>query len=115
MQISTRNKSLKAALESDRDCLRHYGADMCKKLKLRFASLKAAVSLADFWPANSGPERCHELKAQQAGIFSMDLKQPYRLLFSPVEESLPEDRTDERTRWSNIKTIELLTVEDTHG
>jgi len=115
VQISTRDKSLKAALESERDCRRHYGADMCKKLQLRFAALKAAVSLADFWPPNSGPERCHELKGREAGVFSMDLKQPNRLLFSPIDEILPDDRSDERARWSNIKSIELLTVEDTHG
>jgi plasmid maintenance system killer protein len=115
VQISTRDKRLKAALESERDCLRHYGADMCKKLKLRFAALKAAVSLADFWPSNSGPERCHELKGDRAGVFSMDLKQPYRLLFSPIQETSAQDRSDERARWSEIKAIELLTVEDTHG
>jgi proteic killer suppression protein len=88
---------------------------MYKKLELRCAALKAAVSLADFWPPNSGPERCHELKGDKAGVFSMDLKQPYRLLFSPIDESLPEDRSDQRARWTNIKAIELLTVEDTHG
>jgi len=115
VQISTRDKGLKAALESDRECLRHFGADMCKKLRLRFAALKAAVSLADFWPPNSGPERCHELKGDKAGVFSIDVKQPYRLLVSPIEESRPEDRSDEQDRWSNITAIELLTVEDTHG
>src|SRR4051812_1071498 len=115
MQIFTRNKALRAASESERACLRHYGADMCKKLRLRLAALNAAVALGDFWPPNSGPERCHELKGDKAGVFSIDVKQPYRLLISPVGEDLPEDRSDERTRWNNIKAVELLTVEDTHG
>ena len=39
------------------------------------------IPLVDFWPPNSGPERCHELKGDLAGVFSIDLKQPYRLLF----------------------------------
>jgi plasmid maintenance system killer protein len=115
VQVSTKDKGLKSALENERDCLRHYGAAMCKKLRLRLAALRAAASLADFWPPNSGPERCHELKGDKVGVFSMDLKQPYRLLFSPIEESLPENRSEELVRWSNIKAIELLTVEDTHG
>jgi plasmid maintenance system killer protein len=113
--ISTKNKRLKAALEGDRDCRRYHGTAMCKKIHLRFAALKAALSLGDFWPPNSGPERCHELKGQQAGVFSMDVKQPYRLLFVPVEEDSTADRSDERARWNGIKAIELLTIEDTHG
>ena len=115
MQITTRDKGLKAALESERECLKHFGAAMCKKLRLRSAALRAAVSLADFWPPNSGPERCHELKGDKAGVFSIDVKQPYRLLFTVIEDNPPEDRSDEQARWSNINSIELLTIEDTHG
>ncbi len=55
-----------AAAQSDRDDpaarQREYGVNMAKKLALRLAALYAADSLADFWPPNSGPERCHELK-----------------------------------------------------
>lgn len=45
----------------------------------------------------------------------MDLKQPHRLLFRPVETKKPLDRSNERERWSAIEAIELLGVEDTHG
>jgi len=31
------------------------------------------------------PERCHELSGADKGTFSMDVKQPYRLLFKPIE------------------------------
>ncbi|MCL7169021.1 hypothetical protein MWK01_26915, partial [Escherichia coli] len=73
----------KAALESEAACQKQYGRDMMKKIMLRLSELRAAVSLADFWPPMSGPERCHELKGELAGTFSIDLKQPYRLLFVP--------------------------------
>lgn len=106
---------MRAALESETACRRHYGAEMCKKLQLRLAALKAADSLADFWPPKSGPERCHELKGAQAGVFSIDVKQPYRLLFRPVQEASPADRSDEQGRWRGIHAVELLTIEDTHG
>jgi proteic killer suppression protein len=115
VEIITKNKSLRAALEGEAACLRHFGADMTKKLQLRLAALRAATSLADFWPANSGPERCHELRADRLGVFSMDLKQPYRLLFKPVENVKPLHISDERERWTAIEAIELLAVEDTHG
>ena len=115
VQLSTKNKGLRAALESEVACRRHFGAAMCKKLQLRLAALKAARSLADFWPPKSGPERCHELKGRAAGVFSMDVKQPYRLLFTSVEDEAPTDRSDERARWEAIQAVELLTIEDTHG
>lgn len=88
---------------------------MAKKLKNRLASLRAAASLADFWPPKSGPERCHELEGNLAGTFSIDVTQPYRLLFVPVEEEMLPDRSDEQKRWASITAIQLLLVEDTHG
>jgi plasmid maintenance system killer protein len=115
MEITSKDKGLRAALESEAACRRRYGADMSKKLILRLAALRAADSLVDFWPPKSGPERCHELRGDKEGIFSIDVKQPYRLLFRPPEAEEPADRSNERERWDTIKSIELLTIEDTHG
>jgi proteic killer suppression protein len=115
MDIYVSDRKLRVALDDEAASKRQYGADMTKKLRLRLAALRAAESLADFWPPNSGPERCHELKADRAGTFSVDLKQPYRLLFKPVETASPEDRSDEQQRWKSITAIEILTIEDTHG
>ncbi len=114
MEIRAKGR-LKAVLENQTECLKQYGRDMTKKIVLRVAALRAAVSLADFWPPKSGPERCHELVGDRAGTFSMDVKQPYRLLFVPVEETAPEDRSDEKTRWASITKIEIVGIEDTHG
>ena len=115
MEIFTKDKGLRAALESEAACRRHYGAEMTKKIQLRLAALRAADNLGAFWPPRSGPERCHELRGADAGTLSMDVKQPYRLLLRSVgPESMP-DRSDERERWNRIEAVELLTVEDTHG
>ena len=114
MEVRAKGK-LKAALESQAECLKQYGRDMTKKIMLRVAVLRAAVSLADFWPPKSGPERCHELIGDRAGTFSIDVKQPYRLLFVPIEEVAPGDRSDERAHWASITKIEILGIEDTHG
>ena len=114
MEIRAKGK-LKAALENEAVCQKQYGRDMTKKIMMRVNELRAAISLADFWPPMSGPERCHELKGDQAGTFSIDLKQPYRLLFVPIEETAIKDRSDERTRWAAITTIEIVAIEDTHG
>ena len=114
MEIYASDKDLRRAIEDDAFCRRRYGQDMAKKIQLRLAALKAAVSLADFWPPKSGPERCHELKGGLAGTFSIDVKQPYRLLFKPIETENAEDRSDEQTRWKKITAIELIAIKDTH-
>ena len=87
---------------------------MAKKLMLRLVALRAAGSLADFWPPKSGPERCHELKGERANTFSIDLKQPYRLLFKSHSDAVPVDRSDEQQRWKSITAINILAIEDTH-
>jgi plasmid maintenance system killer protein len=114
MEILAKGK-LKAALEDEAVCQKQYGRDMTKKIMMRMNELRAAKSLADFWPPNSGPERCHELIGDRAGTFSVNVKQPYRLLFEPIEENPPKDRLDERKRWGEITKIVIVAIEDTHG
>jgi plasmid maintenance system killer protein len=115
MDIYVSDNNLRKAIEDEAACKRRYGADMTKKLTLRLAALRAAESLADFWPPKSGPERCHELKGHRAGTFSVDLKQPYRLLFRAIEAAPQADRSDEQQRWKSITSIDILAIEDTHG
>ena len=115
MDIFSKDKKLRAALEDEAVCKRHFGVDMANKLKIRFAELRAADSLATFWPPKTGPERCHELTANRKGTFSVDLNQSYRLLFKPIEDDPPQDRRDEQKRWASITKIELIGVKDTHG
>jgi len=115
MDISAGDNKLRKAIENEADCKRQFGVDMARKIRLRVAALRAAESLADFWPPKSGPERCHELEGGRKGTFSMDLKQPYRLLFEPAEEPLASNPPDEQERWKAIKAIKILAIEDTHG
>jgi len=115
MDIDVSDNKLRRALEDATDCKRQYGPDMAKKIRLRLAALRAAESLADFWPPKSGPERCHELKGDRAGTFSFDLKQPYRMLFKPKEDPPTLHAPDQQQRWKGIKAIKILAIEDTHG
>lgn len=112
MDIFISDKRLRRVVDDDAACRRQYGPDMAKKLALRLASLRAAGSLADFWPPKSGPERCHELKGDRKGTFSVDLNQPYRLLFQPIKEP---NVADEQERWKSITSIDISAIEDTHG
>ena len=115
MEIYVSDNNLRSAIEDETTCKRRYGVDMAKKLTQRLAVLRAADSLADFWPPNSGPERCHELKGDRVGTFSIDLKQPYRLLFKAIEAKPSTDRSNEQQRWTSITSIDISAIEDTHG
>jgi plasmid maintenance system killer protein len=115
MDIYVNENSLRRAIEDAAACRRRYGVDMARKIALRLAALRSADSLADFWPPESGPERCHEVKGDRAGTFSVDLKQPYRLLFKPKTDTTAADQSDERQRWQSIRAIDILAIEDTHG
>lgn len=121
MQLVIRKNKLRESLEDDTKCRKRFGAEMARKIKLRMDALAAAESLADFWPPNSPPERCHELKGDMAGTFSMDVKQPYRLLFKDAETAggmaSKQDKQvkDEKERWLAIRSVEILSIEDTHG
>jgi proteic killer suppression protein len=115
MEIFASDSKLRRALEDAKVRQKVFGTDTAKKLAMRMTALDAADSLADFWPPNSAPERCHELQGKLAGTFSIDLDQPFRLLFQPVEPNSPPDRSDEQARWESIKAVEIVAIEDTHG
>ncbi len=114
MIINIFNRKLKRCIESDTERKKNFGAEMSKKIRLRLDALAAAKSLADFWPPNSGPERCHELKGDLAGTFSIDIKQPYRLLFKSVEVARKDESQDKLQLWREIDEIILVGIEDTH-
>jgi plasmid maintenance system killer protein len=115
MQIQFSNKKLKRTIEDGAVRTRRFGAEMAKKIQLRMGALVAAESLAVFWPPYSGPERCHELRGNLAGTFSMDLNHPYRLLFWPVDAPNDIRVENEKQRWQAINAIEIINIEDTHG
>ncbi|MEO7423802.1 MAG: killer suppression protein [Fibrobacteria bacterium] len=108
-----KDKRLKASLEDDELGKRHFGVGWAK-IRLRTSSLHGAISLADFWPPKSGMERCHELGGGRIGTFSMDVKQPFRLLFKPINGG-DVASTDQQARWQSITAIEIIGIEDTHG
>ena len=87
---------------------------MSKKIQRRIQSLSAAESLGDFWPPNSGPERCHALKGNLKGFFSIDLKHPYRLLIMPSKKISKQIFPNEIDQWNQIKEVVIQKIENTH-
>ncbi len=109
MEIDFKNKKLAKQLNS----AKNMSVQRAKLLKTRMARLEAAVSLADLWPPYSGAARCHELKGNHAGQFSVDLDHPYRLLFVPDHTPLPM-RPEGGLDWSGVTAIIIIGIENTH-
>lgn len=114
MKISFKSKKLQKMFSENDKLQKKYGNIRAKKIRLRMSELRAAHSLVDFWPPKSGPSRCHELTGDRSGQLSVDLDHPYRLVFSPDHDPVPE-RDDGGLDWSQITSIKIIEVEDTHG
>jgi proteic killer suppression protein len=72
--------------------------------------MRAAPSLDSF---RTLPGRRHELVGDRAGQLLLDLVHPDRLVFEPADEPVPK-RPDGGLDWSQVRSIRILAVEDTH-
>ena len=87
------------------------GAKMAMKLQQRMMELKAAETLTDI--SRLPPARCHELKGNRKGQLSVDLENPYRLLFVPADYPIPK-KEGGGLDWDRITEIEIIEIIDTH-
>ncbi|PKN04794.1 MAG: killer suppression protein [Deltaproteobacteria bacterium HGW-Deltaproteobacteria-9] len=91
--------------------VKHLGAKNTRKLKQRLMELGAADTLADI--SHLPPVRCHELTGKDAGIFSVDVEHPYRLLFMSADDPVPL-LADGGIDRKQVKEIEIIEIKDTH-
>jgi proteic killer suppression protein len=111
VEISFKTKKLQRICSQEKEMLKHLGANRSKKLKQRLMELFAADTLADI--SYLPPPLCHELTGKEAGQFSVDLDHPYRLLFIPAENHVPE-REDGGIDREQVSAIEIIEIKDTH-
>jgi len=102
---------LQKLCSTSREAQRHLGAKRARRLQQRMMELKAAISLDDI--SRLPPARCHELTGNRKGQLSVDLEYPYRLLFIPANNPLPETKNG-GLDWSGVTEIEIIGVVDTH-
>jgi len=112
MDILFKTKKFQKACNNQKLLIRVYGQRRANLIQRRLDEFKAATTLDDIRRL-PGP-RCHELKGNKAGQLSVDLDHPYRLIFKPVNDPLPE-KPDSGLDWNQITAIEINGVEDTHG
>jgi proteic killer suppression protein len=111
VEIYLRTRKLQKTCNSAKAMRAKWGRERAKKLQQRLAELSAAECLADI--AKLRAARCHELKGSLAGTLSVDLVQPYRLLFIPTNDPVPK-KPDGGLDWSRVTEIEIVSVTDTH-
>lgn len=81
-----------------------------KLIRRRLDDLRAAANLEVM---RNLPGRCHELKGDRAGQLSLDLDGPYRLIFCPEHDPVPI-KNDGGLDWSQVTTVVMIEVVDTH-
>jgi plasmid maintenance system killer protein len=114
MHITFATKKLQKQLSEEATMVKVHGPARARKLKVVLARLDAAPSLATFAPPMRRPDRCHELTGDRHGQLTVDLDQPYRLVFRVNQETLPQ-RPEGGLDWAKVIAIEIVNIEDTHG
>lgn len=110
MDISFLDKKLKKSANDDRKLDRQYGNQRADKIRLRLSQLRDAKTLEDvrYLPGNF-----HELKNNRKGQWGCDLDQPYRLVFTPHEDPIPENE-DGQYLWIEIEGVEIIEIINYH-
>lgn len=111
MDIYFRTKRLQKLCSVSREAQRHLGAKRAGRLQQRMMELKAANSLDDI--SRLPPARCHQLTGNRKGQLSVDLEHPYRMLFIPANNPIPETE-DGGLDWLGVTEIEIIGIVDTH-
>jgi plasmid maintenance system killer protein len=109
VEVFFEDSRLGKKFESDPDLRRAYGTERTEKLRRRRAQLLTAETLEDL---RRGPGRCHELTGNYAGLLSLDLDGPYRLIFRPTEETDP--KPDGGLDWTKVTSVVVTGVIDPH-
>jgi proteic killer suppression protein len=102
---------LEKSCSDDRQGTKKWGAEQWKVLKVRLVSLRAAPTLADM---EGVPGKCHQLHADRSGQFALDLRGPYRLIFEPNHEPIPQ-LEDGGIDTAEVINIRIEEVDNYHG
>ena len=111
MKINFRSKTLQKLCSTSKGAVRALGPKRGNKLMQRMNELAAFNCLADV--PKFPPARCHQLGDNRKGQFSVDLEHPYRLIFVPDHNPIPE-LEDGGINLQEITKIKIIEIVDTH-
>lgn len=110
MKISFSTRKLERIANNIKNCQRELGTSCAKRFQKRLEALRLADSLED---VRNLPGRFHELTENRKGQWACDLEHPYRLIFEPHEDPVPEDENGVYI-WCEIKGVEIIEITDYH-
>lgn len=110
MDIKFKTRKLEKLFNSGVKLQKKFGSTMTRRIIARLSDLQAADNLEVM---RYLPGRCHELKGDRKLQLSLDLYQPYRLIFEPFNEPVPL-LEDGGLDWKAVTIIRILEVADTH-
>lgn len=87
-----------------------HGEQRAKLIRRRHDAIRAAVALEDL---RNVPRSLHELTGNRKAQLSLDLDEPYRLIFILDHNPVPK-KADGGMDWSQITTVLIVGIEDTH-
>jgi len=111
LDIVFEDSKLEKQCNSHKLLVRKQGQERAKKIHQRLDDLHASNVLDDM---RNVPGNCHELSGNKSGWLSLDLDGPYRLLFRPANDPIPQ-KSDGGMDWTNITLVSIIRIEDTHG
>lgn len=111
MEITFADRKLARLANNYRSCQKVMGQIRAILYNRRLGDLRAAMTLED---VRNLPGRYHELVGDRKGQWACDLDHPYRLVFEPHENPIPED-DEGKYIWLEIKGVEIIEIIDYHG
>lgn len=110
MVITFDSRKVEKMANDRRKAIKELGQICADRLAVRLTDMKDAENLEELRYA---PGRFHELTGTRKGQWACDLQHPYRLIFEPHENPIPENE-DGQYLWVEIKGVEVIEVVDYH-
>ena len=95
IEVHYRTKELRKVCERLDVAIRKYGLKMAEKIHIRIDQIRNADNVLQLVQYEVG--RCHKLRGNREGQFSMDLVHPYRLIFIQEDDRTVTVRIEEIT------------------
>ena len=111
MDIAFSTRKLAKTFNSGSALAKQHGDRMARTIQIRLAVLKNARTLATV--PTTPPERRHLLTGRRRGQYAVDLIHPYRLVFEPNHDPVPQTE-DGGIDISEVTAIIIRGVVDYH-
>ena len=112
MEITFRTKRVQNDCSTLSRAKRRWGTQRGELVVRRLAELRASRTLAIVQKLPQA--RCHQLGQNRKGQFAIDLGHPFRLIFRPTNDPLPQT-DDGSIDLARVTAIQILEVVDYHG